>query len=193
MRIAGAADAAEVGRILAAGFLGDPVMGWVFSEPGRAAKLGAFFDFLAREALVPLGATYVLGGSCANWTPPHPPEWPEERSARFGEVLARTCTDADRDRLGVLDRTMEEHHPEPEHWYLGSIATEPAAQGRGLGSMLLQASLERVDGDGLPAYLESTNPRNVTFYERHGFRVTGVVELPDGPSLTTMWREPTGG
>jgi hypothetical protein len=62
VRIAGDADAQEVGRVVAAGFCHDPVLTWVFREPDRTAKLTDFFAFLAREALVPLGATYVLPG-----------------------------------------------------------------------------------------------------------------------------------
>lgn len=44
--------------------------------------------------------------------------------------------------------------------------------------------------DHSPAYLESTNPRNVSLYERHGFAVTGSIDLPGGPSLSAMWRDP---
>jgi GNAT superfamily N-acetyltransferase len=190
VRIAGPEDAAEVGRVLADGFAEDPVMGWVFNEPDRGRKLKVFFGFVAREALVPLGATYVLPGACASWTPPGTPEWSEDRSQRFNQSMSRACTAADMERLGILGAGMEEHHPAGELWYLGSIATVAEARGRGLGSALLHASLQPVDADGLPAYLESTNPRNTTLYERHGFRATGTVELPGGPPLTTMWREP---
>ena len=192
VRIATAADAEEVGRVLARGFRDDPVMGWVFEEPGRDDKLHAFFGFLAHEALVPLDATYVLPGSTANWTPPGTPGWPAERGARFGALLEQTCSPAELERLGVLDAAMAEHHPDEDLWYLGSIATVGEARGQGLGSRLLRTSLERVDADALPAYLESTNPRNVSLYERHGFRVTGTIELPNGPSLTKMWRDPDG-
>jgi GNAT superfamily N-acetyltransferase len=192
VRIADQDDADEVGRVLADGFDDDPVMGWVFSEPGRAGKLDAFFAFLAREALVPLGATYVLPGSCASWTPPGSPGWPDERAERFGELLERVCTATDIERLGILDGVTREHHPDGEHWYLGTIATTRDRRGQGLGSALLRASLEHVDATGLPSYLESTNPRNVPVYERHGFRSTGTIELPGGPALTAMWRDPRG-
>ncbi len=46
-------------------------------------------------------------------------------------------------------------------------------QGTRLGSRLMTPSLEIVDREHLPAYLDSTNPRNMPFYERHGFEVTG--------------------
>lgn len=190
IRIASQEDAGEVGRVLADGFSDDPVMTWVFDEPGRDRSLRAFFGFLAEEVLVPLGATYVLPGSCACWTPPGTPEWPDERGQRFGELLGRTCSAAEMARLGALDAAMQANHPEDEIWYLGAIATMPASRSRGQGTALLAESLRRVDADGTPAYLESTNPRNVPLYERHGFRATGTIELPDGPPMTAMWREP---
>jgi GNAT superfamily N-acetyltransferase len=192
VRVAAAEDAEEVGRVLADGFLADPVMAWVFGEPGRERKLRAFFDFLAREAYLPLSGTYVLPGACAVWTPPGTPDWPEERSARFLEVLHQECSSRDRHRLGILGKAADAHRPDQPHWYLSAVAVVASSQGRGLGSALLRESLRTVDSDGLPAYLESTNPRNVTLYERHGFVATGQVPLAEaGPVLTTMWREPS--
>ena len=41
--------------------------------------------------------------------------------------------------------------------------------------------LDIVDRDHLPAYLDSTNPRNVSFYQRHGFEVTGRWQAGDSP------------
>jgi ribosomal protein S18 acetylase RimI-like enzyme len=187
-RIATDADAAEVGRILAAGFAEDPVLTWVFQEPGRASKLACFFQFLAREALVPLGATYLLPGSCTAWTPPGTPPWPPDRVERFGAELGELCTPGDLARLDVLDTATQEQHPSEPLWYLGVIATVPSSQGKGLGGALLEQSLAVVDRANQPAYLESTNPRNISLYQRHGFETIGLIELPDGPSLTKMWR-----
>ncbi|HLY83926.1 MAG TPA: GNAT family N-acetyltransferase [Acidimicrobiales bacterium] len=188
-------DAATVGAVLADGFHDDPVLSWVFqgADDVRAAKLNALFGFLAPEVDVPLGATFVTDGGCACWTPtPGTDEWPEERSARFDDVLRRACDDADMARLGLLSSTMAEHHPPAPHWYLGTIAVIRSSQGTGVGTALLRHSLAIVDGAGAPAYLESTNVRNVPLYERHGFRATGRIVVPGGPPLTPMWREPAG-
>jgi len=192
LRLATDADAEEVGAIMAAGFLDDPVMQWVFSEQDRGVKLATMFGFLAREAQVPLGATYVTDGACCAWTPPDPPGWPDERSARFLGDMGRVCANEDLARLGQFDELMREHHPAESHWYLGVIATRPERQGQGLGTELLHTSLARVDEQGLPAYLESSNPRNVSLYLRHGFVPIGEIELDGGPSLTKMWRDPVG-
>jgi ribosomal protein S18 acetylase RimI-like enzyme len=190
VRLAGAGDAVEVGRVMAEGFVDDPVMTWVFRGPEREAKLHAVFGFLAREALVPLGATYLLPGSSASWTPPDTPPWPSERGQRFVEEVSVVCSAEDLERFAVLDAVTSSAHPVGRYWYLGVIATVPPSRGRGLGSMLLAQTLRIVDHAALPAYLESTNPRNVSLYERHGFVRTGVIDLPDGPSLTAMWRDP---
>lgn len=191
IRLAGDADAADVGRILAGGFSDDPVLTWVFAEPARARKLDVFFAFLASEALVPMGATYVAGGeACAAWTPPDPAPWPDERGARFMTALAPVCASDDFTRLRTLDEAMSPAHPHESHWYLGLIGTVPPARGGGLGSRLLAHTLALVDAAGLPAYLEATSERNAALYARFGFARTGVIDVPDGPSLIAMWREP---
>jgi ribosomal protein S18 acetylase RimI-like enzyme len=82
------------------------------------------------------------------------------------------------------------HPEEPPHWYLAILGTDPAAQGRGLGSAMMAPILEECDRDGVGAYLESSREENIDFYGRHGFRVTSERRLPRGPSLWPMWREP---
>jgi ribosomal protein S18 acetylase RimI-like enzyme len=189
VRLAKPEDAAEVGRVFAAGFREDPVMCWVFSEPDRDRKIATMFGFLAAEALVPLGATYMLAGSCAGWTPPDTPEWPPERGERFAGLMAEVATDADMERLGVFGATSHRLRPTTSHWYLSVIATDDSMRGQGLGSSLLTATLRMVDRERTAAYLESTNPRNVSLYLRHGFVVVEQARLPDGPVVTGMWRD----
>lgn len=91
----------------------------------------------------------------------------------------------------VMDK-IEKHHPKsPDHYYLFMIGVNPQHQGQGLGSSILAASLETVDRDGMPAYLENSNPKNTPLYERHGFRSKGEINLGDGngPVLFPMWRD----
>jgi ribosomal protein S18 acetylase RimI-like enzyme len=87
---------------------------------------------------------------------------------------------------------VEKQHPaEHDHWYLMALAVRRGSQGRGIGSSLLDYGLRRVDAAGMPAYLESSNPRNISLYERHGFRVTRRLDIGvSAPVVTAMWREP---
>lgn len=61
-------------------------------------------------------------------------------------------------------------------------------RGKGLGHVLMQSRLDRVDAEHAPAYLESSNPDNIAYYQRFGFEVTGEIRLPGGPALWPMWR-----
>jgi ribosomal protein S18 acetylase RimI-like enzyme len=85
----------------------------------------------------------------------------------------------------------ERARPRQTHWYLGTIGTDPARQGTGVGTALLRVVLDRLDAAGVPAYLESSKESNLAFYGRHGFEVTGQIHTPrGGPTLWLMWRDP---
>jgi ribosomal protein S18 acetylase RimI-like enzyme len=89
----------------------------------------------------------------------------------------------------VLEQ-MDKYHPHEPHWYLPMIGVDPIQQGRGFGSVLLQHALAVCDRDGMPAYLESSNPKNVPLYQRHGFEVTGTVQAGSSPTIFPMLRRP---
>jgi ribosomal protein S18 acetylase RimI-like enzyme len=62
--------------------------------------------------------------------------------------------------------------------YLASIAVEPSARSRGVGSALLDAAEKRFTGARwMFLCVSSFNPRARTLYERRGYRMVG--ELPD--------------
>jgi ribosomal protein S18 acetylase RimI-like enzyme len=106
-----------------------------------------------------------------------------------GALTAIVGTDA-LTRLNAAFVAMREAHPSTPHFYLAGLGTDPPRQGEGLGSAAMAPVLARADRDRVPAYLESTKERNVAFYERHGFRVTGTITAPpDGPPMWLMWRE----
>lgn len=193
IRTATREDVTDVARILGQGFSDDPVMAWVLADVSTAEERGevleAMFAFISREATIDFGATHLLGDGCAMWTPPDPPEWPADRVSAFLTSMAAVASADALGRLGAMEEVMGEHHPKEPHWYLGAVACLPESRGAGVGGRLLDHALSDIDAAGLPAYLESSNRRNLSLYERKGFEVTGVVHLPDeGPPLTLMWR-----
>jgi GNAT superfamily N-acetyltransferase len=90
--------------------------------------------------------------------------------------------------IGEALLEIERAHPAGPHWYLAVLGVRPDRQGSGAGAAVLQAGLAPADAEGMPCHLESSHPRNVTLYERHGFEITREHWLPDGPALTYMWR-----
>lgn len=125
-------------------------------------------------------------GGVALWLPPgaHPDGEALERA--FRETADASHLD---DLLGTFEQ-MQQCHPEEPHWYLPMVGVEPNAQGRGVGGALMRHGVERCDQEGALAYLESSNPRNISLYQRHGFEVMGQVQVGAGPVVTPMLRQP---
>jgi ribosomal protein S18 acetylase RimI-like enzyme len=69
--------------------------------------------------------------------------------------------------------------PAEAHWHLGPVAVDRDAQRRGIGGLMLAELCRAIDSDAACrlTYLETDKRENVTFYEKHGFAVTGREEL----------------
>jgi GNAT superfamily N-acetyltransferase len=94
------------------------------------------------------------------------------------------------DTVGLFEQ-MDAVHPTVEHWYLPLTGVDPVAQGRRLGSTLMQYALAICDSEGLPAYLEATSPRSRNLYARHGFDLIEVIQSGTSPPLWAMLRPPS--
>jgi GNAT superfamily N-acetyltransferase len=195
VRPAGLEDRALVARIAAEGFFDDPVMGWIFRDHQRRLdQLIELFGGLFDDMVPDRGTVHLLDASCASlW---RRPDFDEVRPASDrledgpAEKVPTLFSDEEIERLIILGGLMAEGHPHERHWYLNVVSTLPSRQGQGLGSTVLEPVLDDADDNGWPCYLESSNPRNISLYLRHGFVETGQLHLPDGPYLTQMWREP---
>ena len=70
------------------------------------------------------------------------------------------------------------------------IGVDPADQGEGFGSALLQHGLARCDREDKLAYLESTSLESLRLYERHGFELLGTIQVGSSPQVFPMLRKP---
>lgn len=186
-------DFAELTTALARAFADDPVARWAAPRAAnRSRALRGFFSAYLKHKQ-PHGFVSCAGDlvGAAIWVPP-------------GESTMGAAELVDIVRPNVATRLAfrspllawgalraDRLHPHEPHFYLAAIGVDPAAQGRGLGSQLLRPVLDLCDDERVPAYLESSDPANVDFYSRHGFRVVDEVRLPRGPMIHTMWRDPT--
>jgi ribosomal protein S18 acetylase RimI-like enzyme len=184
-------DASEDHRTVNAmvlGFSSDPVMRWLYPDPASYLEyfpqFGRAFGGRAFEHGSAYYAADFLGA--AMWLPPSV----EPDTERFVELIQRSVDEAKQRIVFETLQQMERFHPTEPCWYLALIGVDPAHQRRGLGSALMREVLDECDRQNLPSYLESTNPRNVTLYERHGFRRLGIIDTGEAPPLTPMLREP---
>jgi len=91
--------------------------------------------------------------------------------------LAQHLGAFDDDKLLAVATFLPEACPEDAHgsgaWRLRGMATRQAAQGRGLGSQLLSRGVERVSLQGATSVWCYGRTSARSFYERHGFVVSG--------------------
>jgi ribosomal protein S18 acetylase RimI-like enzyme len=76
----------------------------------------------------------------------------------------------------------EKHDPQEGHWHLGPLAIDAYAQGRGVGSRLMQVFCAQMDAAREDAYLETDKEINVRFYERFGFEVVSEQNVLGVPN-----------
>jgi ribosomal protein S18 acetylase RimI-like enzyme len=105
-------------------------------------------------------------------------------------IIQRTVPDPiQADTFAVFD-AMGSYHPHEPHWYLSLIGVDPPQQGKGYGAALMAHALLQCDRDKQLAYLESTNPKNISLYQRHGFEILGTIQVGTSPPLFPMLRTP---
>jgi len=187
IRQATAADTPAICASLARAFHDDPVTEWALPSARRRPKQSARFYRERLRTLLPEEMVFCDDGcrGAAIWAPHDRWRSPLGELVRMRVVTRRSFS------FLVGARRVEQAHPDDPHYYLNVLRVDPVAQGEGLGSQLLQPMLERCDREHVPAYLESSKERNVPFYERHGFRVTGEMRFPfGGPPMWFMWRSP---
>jgi GNAT superfamily N-acetyltransferase len=173
---------------LALAFATDPAARWMYPD---AHQYRIFFPRFAR---IFGGKAFALGTAhhveayrgAALWLPPGAAPDDEALVPLIAETVAP-------ERLGdvfAIFEQMNAFHPSVPHWYLPLIGVDPVHQGKGLGSELLGQMLGAFDRERAVAYLEASNPRNVSFYERHGFEIRGEIQAGDSPTIFAMAREP---
>ncbi len=176
----------QVTATLVAAFVADPFMRWMFPDANQ--YLTWFPEVLRHLAggAFDHGSAYRTsdGSGAVLWLAPG--VFPDEEA--LGAVMQEGVASS---RVAEVFSILEQvgaSHPDEPHWYLPAIGVDTHAQGRGIGSALLAHSLATVDDQGVVAYLESSNPRNMPLYERFGFSVIGEIQAGTSPRVIPMLR-----
>ena len=194
MRKADPREWRQLGAITAEAFAEDPVNLWVF---GKTDPMADVFGALARSVYLRRGFCHIIGDAQGDRGATM---WSHSSANREPGFLAMLGLVASIMRKGsrgaarrglVASETMAREHPKAPHLYLFTIGTRKAARGKGVGKALMAPVLAAADRDGLPCYLENSNPANTGFYRSCGFERMKLFAPGDGaPVLEAMWREP---
>ena len=180
------ADRARALDTLVLAFTADPVERWMYPDAGHYLEsFHAFLEAFGGRAFAEQTVWSSADLSAvALWLPPGA----EPDGEAILSVVTQTVAPEKHDDIFAVAAQMDQAHPAFPHWYLPWFGVDPARQGQGLGGELLRHCLEIVDRDHLPIYLETPNARNISFYERHGFAVTGEAQAGACPPVVFMLR-----
>jgi GNAT superfamily N-acetyltransferase len=182
-------DRREVIATLVLAFAADPAVRRNLYPDARQylTHFGPFAEAFGGEAFARGTADFLEDGSgAALWLAPdvHPDDGP------LLDLLRNTVAAEQQAETFRIFEEMAAYHPSEPHWYLPLIGVDPWHHRRGLGSRLMEHALARCDRDHALAYLESSNPTNVPFCERHGFTLLGTIRVGSTEPMFPMLRRP---
>lgn len=182
------AEESPVNAVILTAFSTDPAARWLYPNPHRyLTHFPAFIKAFAGKAFETGSAYYIEGfAGAALWLPP---DVHSDEDA-LTELFEQTIADDKKADLFAVFEQMENYHPTEPHWYLPMIGVDTFRQGYGYGSALMRHTLVACDRDDTLAYLESSNPRNIPLYERHGFQALGTIQVGSSPPIFPMLRAP---
>jgi len=187
-RVTTAFDETKVIATQVLAFGNDPVARWLYPDPLQ--YLTYFPQFVrtfgnkALEHKTTYFADRYIGA--AFWFPPSV----EPDGDPLIDLLENSVAKPEQDDLFQVLEEMSHFHPHQPHWYLAILGVEPTQQGKGYGSALLQPILQECDRTDTPAYLESSKPDNLPFYNRYGFEQIGLIQVGSSPPIFPMLRLP---
>jgi ribosomal protein S18 acetylase RimI-like enzyme len=188
IKTATSADRASAVDTVVLAFAADPMARWCWPDARQYLTGMPNFTMAFGGAAFTRDSAFCTENyaGAALWLPPG--EHPDEDA--LGQIVEQTVSSAIRGDLLTIMEQMGKYHPEEPHWYLPLIGVDPAHQGRGYGDALMTHALRRCDREQSLAYLESSNPRNITLYQRHGFEAIGKIQVGSSPTMVPMLRRP---
>lgn len=179
VRLATGADADALDHVLADAFAEDPISAYLLPEERRRReRLRLGMGHVLRSLYLPNRGAWTIADrdGVAMWAKPGDATPSALRQLRDLPTFVRAFGRHVPRAMRAFD-TAESSRPPEDHWYLELLAVRPDRQGRGVGSALLAATLAQVDAAGLPAFLVTSNPRNVPLYERFGFAIGDEYDI----------------
>lgn len=166
-------------------FVDDPVCRYLYPSTSQYLKFFPEYVRIYGEKGVDSGGAHICGDrGAALWVPPSVHADEEALDALLERSIAPTAKSELFDVYAEFDRA----HPSEPHWFLPLMGVDPFMKKQGIGAALMTHGLNMCDEDGKIAYLESTKPENVPFYERFGFRRHYTIDVGDHPKVVTMVR-----
>ncbi|WP_328589989.1 histidinol-phosphatase, partial [Streptomyces cacaoi] len=183
VRPADESDIPHAARTLGAAFAAYPATRHTVDAERHEERVTAIQELLLTRLGLGVGRVWVAGDgdAVAVWTTPR-----SEAGPVFAEIGPRLAELAG-SRLAAheqMEELLRPHRPTVPVWFLATVGVAPGRQGHGLGTAVVRPGVTAAHQEGVPAYLETSDVRNLPFYQRLGFTVDAEVAVPDGGPRT---------
>lgn len=175
----------KAARLLTDAFMPDPLYRWVQPDSKRRHRMLMWMHTCVLSYTMSYGNVITVedvdGVAC--WLPPGAMELSTVGILRSGLFMLpfRIGVNASlrfNAYMGFSGRLRKQYAPQ-RYWYLWVIGVAPSRQRQGIGGQLVQPILEQADRQRMPAFLETENETNLSFYERCGFVTTAAGFVPE--------------
>jgi ribosomal protein S18 acetylase RimI-like enzyme len=179
-------DVSKAVSVLVDAFQHDPVWNKLFEGESKVErKYHAFFDTPVRYCMKfgqVIASSEKLEGVAA-WVPGDHDDMTFWRMMRSGALTSAMKIGARlgkkmKDILQSLPEDRKQNMGDAPYIYIFLVGVSSKYQGKGFGSKLIRAVIERSEGIGVSLYLETETENNVALYEKFGFEVVKIVTLP---------------
>lgn len=191
VRLASPREVPALARLLGEAFCDDAMLTWTYPRTRIEERARRFFWEFDRLT-VQLGWLYAVGDreGVALWVPPDPAGEYERITVALDPLVRKLAGE----RFPLYDpfwAWIDGRRPSEPHYYLDHIAVDAKRRGEGLGVALVDHGLALAREAEVAAFLVTSRPDNIGFYERRGFTVSEDADAPEGgPHLWFMRRDP---
>ncbi len=177
-------DRDGVVKTVVAAFRNDPAFRFFFPNDDEYDRQAALFAGYLFDKRVPHKSVWVTDQleAASLWSPPtrlvnDPDGLVAATEEQLREAMLEGIGEEAAARLAAYDEAVHAVLPDDStFWYLGVLALHPDHAGSGLGRIVMQAGVDHARSVNDTAFLETSNPRNVGYYERFGWSVFARVE-----------------
>lgn len=170
LREASYKDKNTIVNILVNSFKDDPQINWMLEKASHPDKLNIIMSYVVDQTfdIGKIMLTEDLKGTAL---------WTFDVKERFTfNWLKRNLNFLFKIGINSVVRILKneaftyKQFPKGKFAHLYLIGVHSDSQGKGYGSLLMNSEFEKCEKSGIPVYLETANPVNVSIYEKKGFK-----------------------
>ena len=186
-------DVNKLANTLAESFNDDPYVNWILrKDKKRNSGLLALFTGCLKKICMPHDEVFTTEdySGTSLWLPPGKTKISFLKQLTLLPIILKVTGFSRLNRFMDIMDLINEIHPEKKHYFLQYMGVIREHRSKGIGSSLLKPIIEKSKEEKCGIYLENSKEKNISFYEKNGFKVLDEVKINDElPPFWPMWRD----